>query len=134
MIYLLDTNIWLERLLEQERSQEVGLFLSKIDSNFLIMTDFSLHSIGVILDRLKKHNILLKFVNDVFVHGSVHLATVPPVNMNRMVEIMNKFKLDFDDAYQYVVAESYNAVIVSFDKDFDNTDCKRQTPEEIIQF
>ena len=29
-MYLVDTNIWLERLLEQERSEEVAKFLNSI--------------------------------------------------------------------------------------------------------
>lgn len=51
-MYLVDTNIWLERLLDQEKSEEVGRFLAKTPTNRLIISDFSLHSIGVILDRL----------------------------------------------------------------------------------
>ncbi len=45
---------------------------------------------------------------------------------------MEQFTLDFDDAYQYVAAQQSNAVIVSFDKDFDRTDYGRQTPASII--
>ena len=39
--------------------------------------------------------------------------------MERLVEVMDNFNLDFDDAYQYVAAEIEKAVIVSFDKDLD---------------
>jgi|GEM_PF-1944848 len=42
-MYLMDTNVWLERLLEQERSQEVGKFLDKITSNNLFINDFAFH-------------------------------------------------------------------------------------------
>lgn len=41
------------------------------------------------------------------------------------------FHLDFDDAYQYVVAEKFNLTLVSFDTDFDRTDRKRMVPAEI---
>ena len=44
MKYLIDTNIWLEILLEQEKSKEAFEFLSKIDSSYLAISDFSLHS------------------------------------------------------------------------------------------
>ncbi len=43
-MYLIDTNIWLERLLDQERSSEVGSFLDRMSSNHLFITDFSFHS------------------------------------------------------------------------------------------
>lgn len=35
-----------------------------------------------------------------------------------LVDTMNLFKLDFDDAYQYSLAKLYNFKIVSMDKDF----------------
>jgi hypothetical protein len=49
---LVDTSIWLERLLDQERSAEVGQFLSGIAIETLWIMDFTLHSIGIILSRL----------------------------------------------------------------------------------
>lgn len=51
-MYLLDTNIWLERLLGQAQSASVGKFLETIPTDELLMTDFTLHSLGVILNRL----------------------------------------------------------------------------------
>jgi hypothetical protein len=132
-MYLVDTNIWLERLLEQERSAEVGAFLEQTSTDQLAMTDFSLHSIGVILDRLDSQNVLLEFVDDVFLQGEVGLISVQPEAMHRLVVVMEQFKLDFDDAYQYVAAEQTGAVIVSFDGDFDRTKRKRKEPIAILR-
>jgi len=42
------------------------------------------------------------------------------------------YLLDFDDAYQYVAADLTEAVIVSFDGDFDRTERRRQTPGDIL--
>ena len=97
------------------------------------MSDFTLHSIGVILDRLGKRHVLLQFVDDVFIQGEVTLASVQPEAMHHLVGAIDRFGLDFDDAYQYVAAEQVDAAIVSFDSDFDRTDRKRQTPGEILQ-
>jgi predicted nucleic acid-binding protein len=97
------------------------------------MTDFSLHSIGVICNRLKQRDVFLKFVEDVLINSSVRIVNIPPNQMKRLVEIMNRFNLDFDDAYQYVAAEIEKAVIVSFDKDFDKTEQGRLTPMQVIQ-
>ena len=132
-MYLVDTNIWLERLLDQERSAEVGQFLAQTPTGQLMMSDFTLHSIGVILDRLGKHHVLLQFVDDVFIEGGVTLASVQPEEMHHLVGAMDQFGLDFDDAYQYVAAEQADAAIISFDSDLDRTDRKRQTPEEILR-
>ena len=99
-MYLVDTNVWLERLLDQERSAEVGQFLGAIASDELLMSDFTLHSIGIILDRLGQRGTLPQFVDDLFVDGQVTLVAVSPQAMGHLVAQMERFSLDFDDAYQ----------------------------------
>ena len=131
-MYLVDTNIWLERLLDQERAAEVGEFLTLMSAEHLLMSDFSLHSIGVILDRLGERALLMRFVDDLFVQGGVVQVSVQPEDMIYLVEVMDRFNLDFDDAYQYVAAEQSDAVIISFDQDFDRTERRRQTPAQAL--
>jgi len=130
--YLLDTNIWLERFLEQERSAEVGRFLAQTPSEQLCLTDFSFHSIGVVLTRLHRWEALLQFVQDAFIEGAVVLISLQPQDMVRLTEVMGEFKLDFDDAYQYLAAEKYDVTLVSFDADFDRTGRRRMTPAELL--
>lgn len=131
-MYLVDTNVWLERLLDQARSVEVGQFLGAIGSDELLMSDFTLHSIGIILDRLGQRGTLPQFVDDLFVDGEVTLVSVPPQTMGHLVAQMDRFELDFDDAYQYVAAEQSGAVLVSFDGDFDRTQRGRQAPADVL--
>ncbi len=131
-MFLVDNNVWLERLLDQKRSSEVGKFLSQIPTGQLLISDFTLHSIAILLTRLGQGDALLRFVDDVFVDGGVILVSVPPEAMRHIVEAMSRFSLDFDDAYQYVVAEQVGAGIVSFDADFDRTVRGRQTPAEVL--
>lgn len=131
-MYLVDTNVWLERLLDQARSAEVGQFLSQVSTDQLLMSDFALHSIGVVLDRLGQRAVLLQFIDDVFMQGEVTLVSVRPDVMPRLVAVMDRFNLDFDDAYQYVAAEQSDAVIVSLDSDFDRTERGRQTPRDVL--
>lgn len=132
MRYLLDTNIWLARLLDQEHSEEVGQLLAALPSDRMAMSDFTLHSIGVILGRLGSADVLVSFVKDIFINGAISLVTVPPVLMDNVASVMKRFGLDFDDAYQYVAAEQADAHIVSYDKDFDGTDRKRVLPADIL--
>ena len=73
-----------------------------------------------------------QFVDDLFLQGGVTLVSVPPESMRLLVLVMDRFNLDFDDAYQYVAAEESGLVIVSFDHDFDRTDRGRQAPGEIV--
>lgn len=131
-MYLIDTNIWLERLLGQEKSDEVGIFLDRMPSNQLFITDFSFHSIGVVMGRLNRMNAFLNFINDIFIYGAVSIIRLDPEDMLRLAQVMELFKLDFDDAYQYTVAEKCVLTLVSFDGDFDNTELGRRKPHEVV--
>ncbi len=51
MKLLLDTNVFLEILLEQERADEARTLLKKTSEHEFFLSDFSLHSIGLMLFR-----------------------------------------------------------------------------------
>ena len=130
-MYLIDTNIWLERILDQKRALEVGQFLDRVASEKLYITDFALHSIGIVLSKLKRLDIFLRFIQDAFMNGAVSLVHLEPEDMRQVADVESEFKLDFDDAYQYVSAEKNELTIVSFDSDFDRTKLGRKTPAEL---
>jgi predicted nucleic acid-binding protein len=132
MMYLLDTTVWLERLLAQEQTETVGQLLDTIPTDQLLMTDFTLHSIGVILSRLGEGAVFPRFVRDVLIDGAVILTSLAPAAMEQVIAVIDHYHLDFDDAYQYVVAKRENAVLVSFDKDFDRIKGGRQTPAQVL--
>ncbi|HEV7474214.1 MAG TPA: PIN domain-containing protein [Pyrinomonadaceae bacterium] len=129
----MDTNIWLERLLGQEHSEDVGEFLRKVDSDQLFISDFSFHSVCLILARLKRPQSAIDFVRDLFVEGRVGLLTVRPEQIESVISQMEKFDLDFDDAYQYQIAERDDLILVSFDSDFAVTAHGRKTPAEVLK-
>ncbi len=131
-MFLVDTNIWLEHLLEQERADEVRRFLDALPSDQLAVSHFSLHSIGVILGRYGRTAALVQFMHDLFIGGLVQLVTVPPTAFEQITGAMGAQRLDFDDAYQYVAVHQIGAALVSFDTDFDHTDLRRLTPPEAI--
>lgn len=118
-MYLVDTNIWLERLLGQAKSDEVGQFLDRTPTNQLFITDFTFHSIGVISTRLKRTAALLDFVQDVFVEGTVTIVSLKPEQTQDLIDAIDRYHLDFDDAYQYVAAEKNGLVLTSFDSDLE---------------
>lgn len=120
-MYLVDTNIWLERILDQAKSEEVAQFLNRTPIERLFITDFAFHSIGVILTKLNRSDAFLTFVTDVFLDGNVTVVRLDPDEMPEVVRVIEQFQLDFDDAYHYAVAEKYDLAIVSFDRDFDRT-------------
>lgn len=131
-MYLVDTNVWLERLLNQDRSDEVGRFLEHVPAREVSVTDFTFHSICVILTRLARPKVLLDFVEDVFVDAAVSLVSIKPDDTQVVVDAIDKYKLDFDDAYQYLAAEQNNLTLISFDSDFDRTEKGKKTPAEIL--
>lgn len=132
-MYLVDANVWLERLLEQERFDEVRRFLDSTETSKIFLTDFSFHSIGLILTRLKKSELLLNFVQDSLLEGAVSLVHLVPEDTQALVQAMQQFRLDFDDAYQYVAAQKHGLELVSFDADFDRTERGRKTPQSVLQ-
>ncbi len=114
--YLVDTNIFLEILLDQEKKEKCKLYLKSKFGNIAI-SDFSLHSIGVILFRIKRFEIYNSFINDVL--PQIEVLSVQKINYSQISNIANQFNLDFDDALQVAVAKTKNLTIATMDKDFE---------------
>jgi len=51
--------------------------------------------------------------------------------MEGIIQVAQRFSLDFDDANQYAVAEHYGLTIVSFDSDFERTERGRKAPRDL---
>jgi predicted nucleic acid-binding protein len=131
MKLLLDTNIFLEIILDQEKSPDVKALLSKGEENEFFISDYSLHSIGLLLFRLKQHDVFRQFLIDMMINVGVIMISLAVEDMETAISTARMFNLDFDDAYQYSAAEKYNLTIVSFDSDFNRTPRGRKTPAEI---
>lgn len=131
--YLVDTNVWLERLLDQEKSEIASRFFDLIPTDELFVSDFSIHSIGVILSRLKKFDVFEKFIEDLFVNGQLELLSLNTIDLLDVITNIQKFKLDFDDSYQFSIAQKYDLTIITFDKDFNVKGIKKNSPDEIIE-
>lgn len=113
--FLVDTNIILEILLEQEKKDACKQFLNT-NREKLYISDFSLHSIGVLLFRYKKTDIFKKFLEDVL--PEINLVTLPKAAYKEIVILSKKYKLDFDDSYQVAIAKEYKFSIGTMDRDF----------------
>lgn len=115
-MFLVDTNVFLEVLLRQDKKEDCKRFLEK-NIRDLNITDFSLHSIGVILFRYGKEDIFQKFVEDVI--PNTRLLSLPIELYGEVVNVRKSLNLDFDDAYQYSMAKYYGLKVVTMDKDFE---------------
>jgi predicted nucleic acid-binding protein len=132
-VLLLDTNIILEIALEQDNAQECVNLLEQYDKIDFFISDFSIHSIGVILNKRNNLEKFDKLIEDLRLVIKAILSLDHYYDLKRLINIMKAFDLDFDDAYQYRIAEKYKLTIVSFDKDFDKTKLGKRTPTEILQ-
>jgi PIN domain nuclease of toxin-antitoxin system len=88
-MYLLDTNIFLEILLDQEKSSKCKRFLLS-NENQIFISNFSLHSIGVILFRYKKIKIFNFFVEDVI--SKIRVLNLPTSEYKQMASSTRSFK------------------------------------------
>ncbi len=132
MKYLIDANIFLESLLEQEKAQSTNTLLFKANEMDFFITDFAYHSIGVTLFHKKKFEKFHRFVLDMIVDAGMLLLSLHQEDTEQLISVAQRFSLDFDDAYQYTVAEKYDLHIVSFDTDFDKTARGRLTPQQVL--
>ena len=130
-MYLLDTNIFLELLLDQDESASVQALLSTTNPAELSISDLAFHSIGIILYQKNAAPLFSEIVRDLFGEGGITILALNSEDVVRVEQVAAAFRLDFDDAYQYVVAEKFDLMLVSFDKDFDRTDRKRIIPADI---
>ena len=73
-MFLVDTNIFLEILLGQDKKEDCKKFLNE-NIRSLNITDFTLHSIGIILFRYGKENIFQKFFEDMLPY--IKLLSLP---------------------------------------------------------
>jgi len=115
-MFLVDTNVFLEILLRQDKKESCKKFLDNNIRN-LNITDFSLHSIGVILFKYGEENIYQKFVEDVL--PTTKLLSLPMEQYREVVNVRKSQNLDFDDAYQYSIAKYYGLKLATMDRNFE---------------
>ncbi len=93
-MYLIDTNIFLEILLNQEKSSDCKEFLNQ-NYDKIFISDFSLHSIGVILFRYKKKEIFKEFVQEIL--SEIKILNLPSQEYEVFMNTKRLPDLDFDD-------------------------------------
>ena len=131
MRLLVDTNVFLEIILDQNNAEQAKSLLQKSGEHDFFISDYALHSIGLLLFRRNQHEVFSRFLDDLINRIGMAVVMVPVREMNKVASSAQKFKLDFDDAYQYTAAETMGLTIVSFDSDFDRTSRGRKSPIEI---
>ncbi len=129
---LVDTNIFLELFLGQEKAEECEKLLQKISKGELeaVVSKFTIYAIEAVLNE---SGLILAFLRNV--QGSLGLNVYETSIEDEMAAsmLMGKTSLDFDDTLQYYLAKKLGVeAIVSYDKHFDKADVKRREPSELL--
>ncbi|MBI3848973.1 MAG: type II toxin-antitoxin system VapC family toxin [Verrucomicrobia bacterium] len=132
-MYLVDTNVWLELLLERQHANDVREFFRTVEARQLAISDFTIYSMGIILTRLGKPQTFDDFLSDTLEDSGVAVMRLEPGELREVLAVQKQHRLDFDDGYQYVTAEKHSFTLVSFDGDFDRTKRGRKTPTDVLQ-
>jgi len=131
-MYLVDTNIWIERLLNHRRSEEVGEFLAQTYSRELFVTDLCLHALAFIMIRFEKKQEFIAFLNDLFDNGKITVVSLTPMEIKSVINLMDNHNLDYEDAYMLECARKYDLVVVTINECLKKIDSKVLDPKEII--
>ena len=115
MNYLVDTNVFLEILLNQAGRKKCEAFLQG-EKGVAWISDFTLHSIGVLLFRQKRPELFDQFAADTLPQFTI--LSLSEAGYSRLAAANTRHGLDFDDACQFAVAEENNLAIATQDKDF----------------
>ena len=129
-MYLLDTNIFLEVLLNREYSPVIRNFLTRDTDTSFFITDFSLYSIGIFLTRRKQFDEFREFLDDIE-ERDIRVISLSLPELKQVSSVCRQYDLDFDDAYQFVAADQNQLKLVSIDHDFDRIPGGRIHPKEI---
>ena len=115
MSFLVDTNVFLEILLNQPGRAKCEQFLQQ-NTGALAIADFSLHSIGVIMLRRQQAGLFADFLNDSL--PNLELLHLDRIGYPAVARAAEDFGLDFDDAYQFTVAKAHGLAIATQDQHF----------------
>ena len=133
---LIDTNIFLEVLLQQDRYKECELLLERVRAGELkaAVSRFSIYSIELIMARYGRLKELKTFLTLLSTFRGLIVISTTLTDDLHALEVMERFNLDFDDALHYYLVKKYRLDgIVSFDRHFDKTDIKRLEPKDLLK-
>jgi predicted nucleic acid-binding protein len=129
--FLLDANVWLELILKRANHDDVARMLGAAPGRVFATTDFAINAVGIFTAK-RQPSVFLSFLDDL-IKNEVGLLHLPPSSLRDVVNVISAYRLDFDDAFQYIAAERFSLELVSLDADFDHTPRGRITPAQALQ-
>ncbi|MHA1972286.1 MAG: type II toxin-antitoxin system VapC family toxin [Candidatus Hodarchaeales archaeon] len=120
---LLDTNIFLEVQLRQEKSNKAEEILKAVSENRIqaFITDYSIDSIAIIMEKYNKSSYEIKqFLLSLLAYKGLKFYQLSIYDKIEATDYMESLNLDFDDSCMYQAMKVLNEnIIASFDNDFD---------------
>lgn len=112
-MYLVDTNVWMEVILDRANAKKAQAFLAA--KKGLHVSSLTLDSLGIMLEkegRMRAFQDLLENVTN----GLVAYVTLSPPQLSLLPEAMKRLGVDYEDAYQLACAVKAGARLVTQDK------------------
>jgi len=133
MTITVDTSVFVELLLDQDRAEESESLLDAIAQGRVaaVVSQFTVHAIEAMLPSQQK---LSAFLNGVQTSKGLTIYDTT-ISEEQSVSILSaKIGLDFDDSVQYYVAKrTSSSAIVSFDRHFDRCGIPRREPTQFLK-
>jgi uncharacterized protein len=130
---LIDTNVFLELALDQEKAEECALLLTAVSNGSIeaVVSHFTIH---VVEASIRKKDRLAEFLRNIEGSQGLHVLDTSISEEGSIAFLAEKMGKDFDDTVQYFVAKKLgSSAIVSFDRHFDGLDLPRLTPREALK-
>lgn len=129
---VVDANVVLEVLYKRAKWREAKAFLDRVKMGELsaCMLHFAVHAISAILGE---PGLVSRFLREVASWRGLRVIDLPLEEEALAADLAGKAGLDFDDGLHYYVAKKLDAVIVSYDRDFDGLDVERLEPGELAR-
>ena len=129
---LLDTNIFLEVLLDQKRADECEALLLRVSNgeSEAVVSHFSLHAVET---AIEDRDTLLGFLRDIENSLGLSVHETDVADEIAIALLSKTMDLDFDDTLQYYLAKKLGVdCIVSFDRHFDGLGVRRAQPADVL--
>lgn len=118
-MFLFDTNIFLEILLDQEHAEvcQEALQLPTSESPGWL-THFSLHAIEALVGHRRRFAVLQRFLEFVNEHPHLYVYATSLEEERSIATFASDVGLDFDDALQLYVVKKQQGMLITLDRDF----------------
>lgn len=133
-MYFIDTNIFLELILNQSQAGPCRELFKKIENGLdCACSHFSIYSICINLERKKMGRQARVFLEYLLSLENLRITNLSVEDDLQILETAKNTGLDFDDSLQYVVSQQAGCEkIITFDTDYEKAGIATLRPSEVL--